>query len=179
MAVFDAGRYVMTILMIGVCAGALMWIYDQLATPFNTLVDTGMVSTIATQSSTVIYWGIVAFAPINLLFATVAAILVANARSEVNSPLIQTDYGGHMILMVVIMAALVLNLMVSGIVDPFIIALGDNAVPSALIDPDGAAANVMQLIFSATHLLCALAVGVAYLFMILKSVRIQTLEWSV
>lgn len=179
MAIFDGGRYVMAIIVIGVIAGALMWSYDQLATPFNSLTAAGMISHIAVQSQTVIYWSIVAYAPINLLFATVGALLVANARSEVNSPLIMTDFGGHIVLAVVIIAALLFNLIISGFMDPFIIALGDNAVPSSILDPAGAAANVLTMIFDAAHLLCALAVGIAYLYMILGSIRIQSLQWSV
>jgi hypothetical protein len=179
MPAFDVGRYVVTILTIGVIAGALMWAYDQLATPFNELISTGLVSHIAVQSQTVIYWGIVAYAPINLIFATIAALLVANARSEVNSPLIMTDFGGHIVVAVVTISALVFNLIISGYMDPFIMSLGGIITNNTAIDPNGTAQNILTSAFSACHLLCAISVAVAYLYMILGSIRIQALQWSV
>jgi hypothetical protein len=179
MPAFDVGRYLATVLTIGVIAGALMWAYDQLATPFNSLSAAGLVSHIAVQSQTVIYWGIVAYAPINLLFATVAALLVANARSEVNSPLIMTDFGGHIILAVVVIASLIFNLLITGYLDPFMMSVSTLVTGITAIDPSGIAVGILTQAFSACHLLCAIAVAVAYLYMILGSVRIQALQWSV
>lgn len=173
MPAFDVGRYVATVLMLGVIAGGLMWAYDQVAPTFNTLIGAGMASHISVQSATVIYWSIVAYAPINLLFATVGALLVANARSEVNSPLIVTDFGGHIVLAVVIVCAFMANLFISAVQDTFIMSLGD------LIVFSWDTGNIMGTMFDATHTLCAIAVGVAYLYMIISSLKIQSLQWSV
>jgi hypothetical protein len=170
---FDAGRYVFTVIMIGVIAGALMYMYDQFAAPFNTLVATGLISVISVQTATVIYYSIVAYAPINLLFATVAALLVANARAEVNSPLIMTDFGPHMVLAVVIICAFAINLLVSGFLDPFVMSI------SAFSTPPWGSDNILNTMFNAAHLLCVISIGVAYLYMILGSIRIQSLQWSV
>ncbi len=173
MPAFDIGRYVFAVIMIGVIAGALMWVYDQVAPAFNTLIDTGMISHIGVQTATVIYYSIVAYAPINLLFATVGALLVANARSEVNSPLIMTDFSGHILLAVTIFVAFMVNFFTSAFLDTFILAFG-----GLNITPWGTE-SIMNTIFSTCHLLCAISVGVGYLYMILNSVRVQSLQWSV
>jgi hypothetical protein len=90
-----------------------------------------------------------------------------------------TDFGGHIVIAVVTIAALVFNLIIAGFLDPFIMSLGTLITGTSVLDPTGAAVNVLTSAFNACHLLCAIAVGVAYLYMILGSVRIQALQWSV
>jgi hypothetical protein len=169
---FDVFKYVSTVLMIGVMAGGMMWIYDQIAPTFNGLIADGTVSHIGVQTMQVIYWSIVAYAPINLLFATVSALLVANARSETNSPLITTNFGSHVVLCVVIILAVLADFFVCAYLDPFIISLGSLAVNT--LDTT----NVIGMAFGAAHLLCAISVGVAYLYLIINSLRTESLQWS-
>jgi hypothetical protein len=170
---FDVVKIVATFIIIGVCAGALMWAYDMIAPSFNSLIATGLISHIAVQTFTVIYWSIVAYAPINLIFASIQALLVANARAETNSPFISTNINAHIVLAVVIIAAFMTDFCVSSYLDPFMIAINGLAINT--LDTT----NILGTMFSAVHVLCAISVGVAYLYMILNSIRVESLQWSI
>ena len=173
MPAFDVVKIVSTFLIIGIISGGLMWAYDEVAPAFNSLIGAGMISHIGVQTFTVIYWSIVVFAPVNIIFASIQALLVANARAETNSPFITTDISAHIVLGVIIIASFMADFFVSAYLDPFMIALSGFSVNT--LDPG----NVLGTMFSAAHVLCAIAVGVAYLYMILNSVRVESLQWSI
>jgi hypothetical protein len=172
---FEWGKYLSVVIALGVVAGGIMWGYDQLADLFNTLVSRGMVSHIGVQSMTVIYWSIVLYAPINLLFWSLHCILVANARTEYNSGFITSNPTGHFIVFAIIVAATFVNFGTCVILDPLTISISDNA-SSALIK--FGVADEFGVIFNAAHILSALAVGIAYLYMIFLSVSVETLQWG-
>lgn len=171
---FDIGKYVFTVIVIGIFAGGLMWAYDQLAPTFNDLIAQGMVSHIGVQTMQVLYFSIVAYAPINLIFASIQAILVANARAESNSPFVTTDISPHVVLAAVIIASFFTNFIVCVYLDTMFISTGSLfSVPA--LDPN----NVLSTMFNAAHLLCVAATAIAYLYVILASVRIESLQWSI
>lgn len=172
---FEWGKYLAIVIAVGVIAGGLMWGYDQIAQLFNTLVSEGLVSSIGVQSMTIIYWGIVCYAPINLLFWSLHCLMVANARTEYNGGYITSNPAGHFILFAVVLAAGLLNFGVCTILDPLTIQLSDMATP-ALISLG--AADEFTVIFNAAHVLCALSVGIAYLYMMYLSISIETLQWG-
>jgi hypothetical protein len=172
---FEWGKYLAITIAIGVIAGGLMYGYDSIANLFNTLVSSGKVSHIGVQSMTIIYWGIVCYAPINLLFWSLHCLMVANARTEYNSGFITSNPTGHFILFAIIIAAGLLNFGVCTILDPLSIQLSDTA-SSALSGMN--LIGSFGVVFSAAHVICALAVGIAYLYMIFLSVSIETLQWG-
>jgi hypothetical protein len=161
-------------LLIGITAAALMWVYDILAGPFNALIAAGNISHIGVQVGQVLYYSVVAYAPVNLVFATVSALLVANARAEMNSPLITTSAIGHITVAATIVGAFLANLVVSAFLDTWVLTTS----PLGGLDFMGVSGIVLQA-FNAAHLLCAIAVLVAYFWMILNSIRIESLQWSV
>jgi hypothetical protein len=172
---FEWGKYLAIVIAIGVIAGGLMWGYDQIAQLFNTLIAKGMVSTIGVQSMEVIYWASLCYAPINLLFWSLHCLMVANARTEYNSGFITSNPTGHFILFAILIAAGLLNFGVCTILDPLTIQLSDTA-SSALTSMN--LLGSFSVIFSAAHVICALAVGIAYLYMIFLSISIETLQWG-
>lgn len=147
-----------------------MFVYDKFVDIYNTMITQGVISHIGVQSMEIIYWSIVAYAPINLLFASAGALLAGNARSEGNI-YAQTDIGSHILLGVAIIAAFLFDFFICMVLDPFIITLSPG-------DYFGSA-GIMGNIFDACHLLCPIAVGIMYLYMMLKSIRNETWERGV
>jgi hypothetical protein len=172
---FEWGKYLAVVIAIGVVAGGLMWGYDQIADMFNSLVTKGLVSHVGVETQTVIYWSIVLFAPINLLFWSLHSILVGNARTEYNSGFITSNPAGHFILFAIIVAATLLNFGTCVILDPLTIAISGQS-SSALISMG--VADEFATIFAAAHVLSALAIGIAYLYMIFVSISVETLQWG-
>lgn len=170
---FEWGKYLSIVIAIGVIAGGMMWGYDQLADLFNTLTAEGMVSHIGVQSMTVIYWSIVLYAPINLLFWSLHCIMVANARTEYGSGYITSDPTGHFIVFAIVIAATLLNFGTCAILDPLTIQLSDTASPALA---NMGVTDAFGVIFSAAHILSALAVGIAYLYMMFLSISVETLQ---
>ena len=172
---FDISKFLFAVAMIGICAGLLMWGYDQIAGPFNELVATGKVSHIAVQSMDMIRYGVILYAPISLLFTAVHAFLVANARAETNSPLITTDISGPLIYAAVAIGAMLAEYFVSAFVDQMIISqMGDLAASSGVFSVP----TVMSQAFSAVHILCPGAIAVAILYMAILSFKVESLQWS-
>ena len=179
MPALDIFKIVFMFLIIGCMAGGLMWVYNQFATPYNAIVAQGIVSSIGVQSMTIIYWSIVAYAPLCIIFSALNSIIVANARAETNSPYITTNYAGQIVLPIIIIISLVVDFLVCSFLDPFMIGMGGIAVPGASIDPNGIVAGVMASMFSAAHIGCDFCIAIAFMYMILTSIRVESLQWSV
>jgi hypothetical protein len=170
---FEWGKYLSIVIAIGVVAGGLMWGYDQIAPLFNTLVSKGMISHIGVQSMTVIYWSIVLYAPINLFFWSLHCIMVGNARTEYGSGFITSEPAGHFIVFAIVVASALMNFGACVILDPLTISISDQSA-SALVNTG--VADEFGVIFSAAHILSALAVGIAYLYMMFLSISVETLQ---
>jgi len=152
-----------------------MWGYDQIAGLFNTLVSKGLISHVGVESQTVLYWSIVLYGPINLLCWSLHCILVGNARTEYNSGFITSNPTGNFLLFAIIVAATMLNFGTCVILDPLTISISGQS-SSALISLG--VADEFAVIFNAAHVLSALAVGIAYLYMMFLTISVETLQWG-
>lgn len=166
----------MHILLIGVLAGALFWSFDQIALGYNSMVISGLVSVPAQETMEVCRYAVWAYAPLCMIFAVVGAILVANARSEINSPLITTSSAGTISAFGTILLATVLNVYTIPVADAIIIPIASalQVTTGSIYDVSWLTGNFFRLV----HYGSIIMIVIGYLYMIYTSLKIESLEWS-
>lgn len=171
---FDVVKFVGHVVLIAILTGVLMWGSDQIRPMFEALVSTGLISQTAIDVDTVCsYYAVMAFGPVAFIFACIGAVLVANARAEVNSPLIQTSMLGTITCFVSILTGILVNVCVSMFCDTWVNAL---SLPiSGPLD----VTNTMGSIFSFAHYCGIIIILLGYLYMVYTSLKIESLEWSI
>ncbi len=174
---FDWVKYLGHVALIGILAGVLYFAFDQAAMPFNALIDAHMVSVPGLAGMSVAKNSIYIYAFLGLVFASVGAVLVANARSEVNSPLITTTYAGSIICFVMIVAAIAFNVAIAMTMDVWMI----NMAPVLAIPEDSLfwyGTYIMEKMFQFVHYCPDFMIVYGYYNMIIASLRIESLEWG-
>jgi hypothetical protein len=180
MPAFEWGKYLLVVIAIGCMGAGLMYGHDALSGMFNSLVAEGLISPIGVKAQTVMYWAITLYAPINLFFWSLHCVMVANARTEPLGGYITSNPMGHIMLFATLIACAFANFATCVILDPFMgtmEGLGDGMLYNALSSMG--VVDHIQTIFSAAHVITALAAGIMYLYMIGLSVSIEQMQYPV
>jgi hypothetical protein len=172
----DNVKYILHLALIGALSLFGYFFADMLFNIFNALVAAGVVSNIAVQCMESLRLGVFAFPVLAFIFASLSAILVANARSHTMSPLYSITPSGSIYCFVSLMAGIVLNLAVTIVLDMLIVGAGQAFAvePGSLFD----LSTALSWFFSAAHIMCVLVAAFGVLMMVFYSLKTESLEWG-
>lgn len=172
----DNVKYVLHVALIGLLSLFGYFFADMLFNIFNALVTAGVVSSIAVQCMESLRLGVFAFPVLAFIFASLSAVLVANARSHTMSVLHTITPSGSIICFVSLMAGIVLNLAVTIVMDILIVGAGQAFAvePGSLFDISG----YLAWFFGAAHIMCVMVAAFGFLMLVFYSLKTESLEWG-
>jgi hypothetical protein len=153
-------------------------INDMVVAPTtNALINSSIVSNMGQQSTNSLHFAIGMFAVIAFIFASLMEIQVANARSEMNSPLIVSSWIGTVVCAMTITVAMVCNLGTTIILDPLMITASTPFIGWMMNTPFEPIIGGVNGLFNASHLLWVFFAAIGFLYMIIASVQRESLGW--
>lgn len=171
MSVYDNLKLLIYVFAIGAVYMGMTFLYDNITTVFNQLTTTGLVSQLTVQVQQVIYYGIAVYALITLLLVCIGTILIANARSNMQTVYSMSPWG-FISCFISIIISLIFNTVLASL-DLMIIPLLTVTSPAfTMFNVEW----IMRSAYNVAHLIPVLILLSGYFFLVLNTLRVETVE---
>jgi len=179
MPTFDAYfRWLAHVIVIALLSAGLYFAYNFAIQPmFNAFVTGNLVLNKTIVGMQISGVAIMVFAIVALFLGSVGAILVANARAEVNSPFIAITMAGSIVCCFTILNAMIMYMFLAAVGDPLIITYL-TAFPLPVDGPLAFTSTAVTWLNSLVHYAAIFSIVWGYYKMFAASVRIESIQWS-